>query len=370
MGAEILPGNASGWERAVADALDPSARLGQAIDAIAGTKIVSPPSSWLPFLVYEYGLGELTPYIPNLYDLIREGIYWQRDRGTPAAISRALGWLGYTATIEEANPLRRYWNLFQLEIDRVRDAFADLDRIDGVANLSAPERSVFWRGWHGYDVRPLTYSARSWSESHFGAYSGVRVRDGGAIWSFGRTYEADHTMTEAELTALGVWTDPPATTDLGWDDIAWDGTDASWQSDALVTWGRTTAAGLFDRPMWIEFRDAGDAVIGYRRARAVRYVTETVGGVYKVGQSSLAPSSERQPLIYVEALTGFGDGHGSKAGSFGVVFDCVPLDGETPGLMWARADQLTVPSDPVAVTACDIAFGQTIRERVKALLRF
>jgi len=88
--SDLLPGNATDWERALAEALDTNQSVSPAIIAIRGTKLLAPPPSFLPGLIYEYGLGELTPYVPNLYELIAEGIDWQRVRGTPMAIDLSL----------------------------------------------------------------------------------------------------------------------------------------------------------------------------------------------------------------------------------------------------------------------------------------
>src|SRR5690606_5417373 len=97
----LLPSRSTPLERALSQSIDVYARLDDGISSMRGIKLRNPPPSWLPFLVYEYGLGELTPYVPNLYDLIDEGIRWQRVRGTSASIFRGLAWLGYAAATDE-----------------------------------------------------------------------------------------------------------------------------------------------------------------------------------------------------------------------------------------------------------------------------
>ena len=67
---------------------------------------------------------------------------------------------------------------------------------------------MFWRGFAGYDVRALEYGRGKWGQKFWGSYSGVRLPPGQTKWSFGRRLEITHDMTEAELTALGVWTEP------------------------------------------------------------------------------------------------------------------------------------------------------------------
>lgn len=370
MSGNLLPGSATNWERALADALDTTASLAPSIDAVRGTKIIAPPPSFLPFLIYEYGLGELTPYVPNLYDLIAEGIDWQRVRGTPAAMALALAWLGYTAEIEEESTQRRFWNLFQLELDRVRDSRQDLDRIAGVAMLSVPKRSVFWRGFHGLDIRPLTFSESHYGESHYGEYSGHRLAVGGPLWSFGRRYEFDIAASEADLTELGVWLEPVEDEDLGWGDFSWDSTEASWESSAVRARSEAMASGVIGRQAWFVFFDAENEIIGYRRARAHHFVTSAFAGAYSVLGSAYEPKPTVDTKIYLECQTGFGEGDGRLATSFGVVFDAVPDDPARPGQMWLEAGELIDGSEPVLVSDVDIAFGETIRERVKLLMRF
>jgi hypothetical protein len=368
--SDLLPGNATAWERAVGEALDTNGSVSPAIVAIRGTKLLAPPPSFLPFLVYEYGLGELTPYVPNLYELIAEGIDWQRVRGTSAAIDLALAWLGYAGDVVEASSRRRFWNLFQLHLDRVRDARADLERIAGVAGLSVPSRSVFWRGYHGLNIQPLTFSHGSWGETHFGEFSGRRLKEGGPLWSFGRAYEVDRTLLEADLIELGVWLDPVEDEDLGWGDFTWDSTEASWESSAVRARSEAMASGVMGRRIWFAFFDDAGEVIGYRRARIGRVVAPAAGGPYRVGGADYAPVGVADTRIYAECQTDFGDGDGNVAASFGLVFDAVPADLAKPGLMWLAPDEISGGTEPVAVSSIDIAFGETIRERVKVLLRF
>ncbi|MGV8955977.1 MAG: phage tail protein [Cypionkella sp.] len=369
---ELLPiESTTEWEAATADSLAPIPNVDSSIGLIRGTKLLAPPPSFLPYLIYEYGLGELTPYVPNLYDLIAEGIDWQRVRGTPSAMALALGWLGYTAVIEEEATTRRFWNLFQLRLDRVRDTELDLERIAGVAGLSVPIRSKFWRGFSGLDIRPLTYSESSYSNAHYGEYSGVRLHANGPLWSFGRKYEYDVVANEADLTALGAWLPPiEGEDDLDWGDFTWEETESSWESSAARARSEAMASGVIGRSAWFVFFNAANQPIGYRRARASHFVVPVTDGPYAVGGGDFAPQATVATQIYLEAQTGFGDGSGTLAASFGLVFDASPLDPARPGQQWLTPDEIIGGTAPVAVHPIDIAFGETVRERVKVLLRF
>lgn len=369
--SELLAPSATKWERTVTDTVDTWASLSSPIVAIRGTKIIAPPPQFLPFLIYEYGLGELTPYVPNLYDLIAEGIDWQRVRGTPAAVALGLSWLDYTAALEEERGTRRFWNLFQLKLDRVRDARVDLDRIEGIAKLSVPLRSKFWRGFHGLDIRPLTFSQSSWSNAHYGEYSGVRLRQGGPLWSFGRQYPFDTTVIDADLEELGVFLPPVEDEDLGWGDFSWNDTEASWQSSAALARSQAMASAAIDRPIWFAFMDAGGDVIGYRRARSAHFVAPTLAGPYIIAGQRYSLQETGATMIYTECQTGFGDGDGQVAKSVGLVFDAAPIPSLPPGTAWLAPDQINGDGTaPVAVNPVDIALGESIRERVQVLLRF
>lgn len=365
----LLPNNATPFEIAFSEASDTYTLVDDNVSAMRGIKLINPPPSYLPYLIYEYGLGELTPYVPNLYDLIREGIAWQRVRGTPAAVSLALSWVGYSAQIEEPPARRKRWNLFQLAMDRLRDDEAELIRIEGVAQLSVSLRSVFWRGFHGYDVRALEFGWKRWDSALYGAYSGVRLAPGSVKWSFGRRHDIDHLLTEAELTALGVWLEPVEDDEpLTWGEFPWPATP--WQSSAKQ--GRSVAMleAMDLGTAWAVFKDAAGDVIGYRRARALHPVAVASSGIYSVNGNKLALKSEGATILYVEAMTDFADGFGSVAASVGFILNAIPTDEHPPGARWLPSGGLQQVGPIVAETEISIEFGRTVRERVSAALRF
>ncbi|MBK1868252.1 phage tail protein [Aestuariivirga sp. YIM B02566] len=367
----LLPNNATPFEDALSLAGDMIPRTRNEIDSMRGIKLVNTPPSLLPFLIYEYGLQELTPYVPNLYALIREGIAWQRVRGTPAAMALGLSWINYEAAIEEAPVRRRRWHLFQLHLDRVRDEETpDLERIEGIAGLSPCLRSVFYRGFHGYDVRAHEYGYSTWSRSIYSADSGARLRPGGTKWSFGRSYDFDLALSQADLVTLGVWVEPGEEGDaLGWADITWADAGSSWTSSAAQARRRAMCAGMLDRPVWLELKDGDGLVIGYRRARAACGVVANFSGPYSVNGLHYAPI-ELAEIVYLEFLTGFGDGADRVATSARLVFDAEPIDPAKPGLPWASAAELAGGSPGVAQQAIEIKLGKTVRERFRFILRF
>lgn len=189
------------YEQAIA--YDP--RVANQVDTIRDIKGRQLPG-WLEYLLYEYGLLELTAFVPNAYTLLSEGRQWQIERDTFAAVARGLGWVGAPATIVEAKTVNFWWNNFQLYLYALPAAdYPTLDRIEGIAKLSSPFHSDFRRGVQGYDAPALTADDTKLDGSMLDDDSGVRLRTGGPKWSFGRAYEFDHLLTEAEGVSVGIW---------------------------------------------------------------------------------------------------------------------------------------------------------------------
>lgn len=91
----------------------PSSDTSDAVDLIRTAK-EDAPDDYLPFLIWEYGLEELLPYLPDPRVALNNGLQWQPIRGTPASLTLALSWLGVTAVIEEDDPTSVHWYEFQL----------------------------------------------------------------------------------------------------------------------------------------------------------------------------------------------------------------------------------------------------------------
>ncbi|MFT0861757.1 phage tail protein [Ancylobacter sp. G4_0304] len=378
----LLPTSASLYERTLARAIDPSDELGPVIDAMHGLKINNPPASFLPYIVWEYGLGMLTPFVTNVYELIEAGVDWERERGTPTAADRALGWLGYTATYEYAPPRRRWWNMVQLELDRLPDDEADLPRVNGLMDLSIPFRSDFWRGYHGYDVRAAEAGYSPASACLASDDSGIRVTGGKAKWSFGREVEITHDVTAEDLARLGI-DDPYAITIDGeplfiGEDVfrafggrrQWRGkwTALPWRAPATYAASVLMAQSAGTGPAWAVFLDDGGEVLFCRRCRVRRIVTPAIDGPYACAGGRYAPGVGVH--LYLEALTDFDEAPGTVATSVGFILSAEPLAGHPRGAAHLPPDGLADTSALIAETPIHIEFGRTVRERVACLLRF
>ncbi|MGS1093115.1 phage head spike fiber domain-containing protein [Aquamicrobium terrae] len=370
----LLPSNSTLLERAISEAIDRTPELGPGVNALHSFKLRLPvPESVLPWLVIEYGLGPITPYLPDLATVIEYGVRWNRVKGTPQGIREALSWLGYTYdTLYEAPTHRTRWHLFELELDRFWDGEADLDVIEAVVRLSEPARSPFWRGWREYNVREIEWSKRRWSQAIWGDSSGVRLHDGGVKWSFGRTHEPEggsYDLTYSQLAALGVWSMPSVSGSVSWGAFPWTTPGLSWSSGGDKAWYTVLSAGLLPKSCWVGLLRADGSVIGYRRARAWHSVASEFGGIYEVGGSRYNLAGGNTPRLYVEALTGFGEGIGDEATAWTVVLDGdLPADVK-PGVMWLDGDSL-VGGVRLGTFDMDgsVVLGQTSRERLRCIV--
>lgn len=376
--ARLLPANATPLELLLDEANDPIVALGPEFDAIQSARR-NPPPQILPFIVWQYGLGELTPYLPELYALIDDGVRWQRIRGAPAAIRKGLGWIGYDyARLEEETERvregrnRLLWSLVQIELDRLRDAdLPDLERIAGITQLSLPARSHFVRAWRGYDVRALEPDWSRLDEAILDDHSGARIAPMPQQWSFGRLHEIGEVVLGIdELDPLGAWLPPVAEDAAAWEDV-----DVPWE-DAAFPWALPLVDGrrreLISRLRQLDpvvtFRDAGGGAIGHARAVATP-VSLAASGPYQIAGATYAAEDGLPEALLVHCRTPFGAGAGEEAATAEILFDSARAPGVPPGRLWmAPADR--VGGHAIAQSPVTIPFGLTVREHVRFLLRF
>ena len=384
--ASLLPGNSGLFEKAFETSL--AARwsmLADGVEAIRYDKL-SPPPEMLPHVVWEFGLGELTPYVPNLYDLLREGLVWQRLRGTPAAMALGLGWTGHVAVIEEAWTERRWWNSYQLHFEAL-PLDAALESIEGIARLSTAKRSQLYRATYGYDARACELDQSQTDVCMLDQDSGLAVTDAGTIWSFGRGTEVEHILTEAEGLALGNWiSSARAPVYFGAADFAletmrddaallwtsitipWKDATFPWAADAISQRQSQMAAWFSARTIHIAFRDGSAELIGYRRCRIVRAVNEAFDGAYAFGAKSWSPSPAGRAVL-IEAMTDFEDADGVSAASVSLVVGASMGAEIPPGRLWLQPADLSGGVE-IAATPVTLPLRATVRERITFLMRF
>jgi len=196
----LLPANATPLEQALSLATDPLARLALPADAIRQFK-TDPSDPLLPWLIWEYGLGELLPYLPEPRRAIAEGILWQRLRGTPAALATALSWIGMRATVEQEPPGVHFAE-FQLDPGQALDSDTAIANLIAIARLSAPVRSRLSRIYHGHDLRRVVLDESRLGEALLSDHSGVFWKDGLTKLSFGRVRKFAHPPQDISLVPV------------------------------------------------------------------------------------------------------------------------------------------------------------------------
>ncbi|WP_241516710.1 phage tail protein, partial [Wolbachia sp. wMel_KL] len=131
----LLPPNSTKEERAIVEAIDYKVDPSR----IKGFKFNS-KDEILPWIIEEYGLGEILRWVKDKGKAIREGIKFQRLRGTPASLKIALKWANIEdITIIEEPPGKHF---FELQVG-IRDVPNDffVDAVVELAKLSLPARS-------------------------------------------------------------------------------------------------------------------------------------------------------------------------------------------------------------------------------------
>jgi len=372
MGVTLLPSNATAFDKAASQSIDVRDVLGVEVTNFRSFRYKSLSATAKLALMIEYGLTPLLAFGVTSDQAWSLGRAFLEKRGTAAAVNSGLSMLGLSGSIEE-NPLRRRrWNLFQLGLAALpAQDVPDLRNLAGLTQFAVAERSRFVRGFKFYDVRAAETSYKRTSGAMLSDSSGTRIEDNPVKWSFGRPWDNSHTLTQAELTALGVWIAPST------DPFTWANANFPW-SLATFPWGTPVnsvragimAALLGTMGCWTEFKDSGGNVIGYRKCRALHQVAAagTPPGLYQVGSNGYDLASPSSPLLYAEAMTGFGDGLGHAAATVALRFGATPAAGQKPGAVWLGPGQLTMPLAAVAVTNFNITFRRTVRERVRFLL--
>ncbi|MGB1197043.1 MAG: phage tail protein [Synechococcus sp.] len=173
--ADLLPSNATRLERDLSRSSDVLPTLGPGTQLIRTAKRINIPDDVVPWLIYEYGLGEITPYVPDLRQALVEGVQWQRVRGTRRAVDIGLGWIGFAAEIEESEAATIRWAQFQLGLNQAPNGLGAIDSVVGITRLSSPVRSQLFRVYGGYDYRRFRLddhmlSEGSWLCDHTGTY--------------------------------------------------------------------------------------------------------------------------------------------------------------------------------------------------------
>lgn len=185
---DLLPPNATQLERDFSRACSSLERIGRPVPTIRTAKRVEILDSVVPWLIYEYGLGEILPYIGNNQRrALAEGLLWQRIRGTPEAVRIALGWIGVEGLIDESEGGSARWAEYQLGLSAATSGDEIIDNIVGGTRISSPVRSRLQRIYAVYDFRRFVLDDSLLSDGGIlSDHSGVRPRPDWPQISYGQ----------------------------------------------------------------------------------------------------------------------------------------------------------------------------------------
>jgi len=146
----ILPPNATPMERA----FDAAVPQWDALADQAEPAALRQNASMLPWMAAHWQISQFDRYFEDPRVLLENGLPWLRERGSAAAVRRAMGWLGYRGVkIEEDGAL--------LHIDPGREiTAADLRYLAHVVKASLPLHVRFYRVFHRLDRRVLRTNSR------------------------------------------------------------------------------------------------------------------------------------------------------------------------------------------------------------------
>jgi hypothetical protein len=199
----LLPPGATTFERAIEAATALDARA-PAIRPNARAKLDG-FDPFVPWLIWEYGLGDILPYLSDPQRALREGIRWQRLRGTPEALRLAFSWRDLDGVQVFQEEPGQHFAAFQIDTNAVPQ-LEDIDDLIALARLSAPARSRLARIFHGYDLRRIKLDDTRLGDGLLSDYSGVRHTDGQTRLSFGRVFPATVPALEVR-THAGIFVD-------------------------------------------------------------------------------------------------------------------------------------------------------------------
>jgi hypothetical protein len=136
-------------------------------------------------LLYEYALNFALTGNLDIADIFKEGIQFQRLRGTPAALKMALGWLGLKdVAVEETGPGEHFYE-FQLALEEL-PADLVMDDLVTLIDIAKPLRARLKRIYNPLNDRKiLFFDDNNLDDAYLENESGVHA-DGDLIISIGR----------------------------------------------------------------------------------------------------------------------------------------------------------------------------------------
>ena len=361
MTVSLLPSNATPYQRAIEQACSIVDLADAPVAEMHGIKYRRPLNATIaPHLVLEYGLSPIAEFFGTIEELIDEGRPWQAIRGTPRAKHLALAWIGYDAiTIEDQNAGRRRWHLQTIDMGKLPAAVTEdylLGKAEYLVGLSNRARTVFFRGFHGYDVRALSFGKSTWGNAIWGDSSGVRINGGDVKWSHGRVHGVTGTI------------DPQVYVDLGLDfqdgdGLTWNSPLITWETPGIA-WNAVTDADavrawyIARQAVYFAIRDAAGDPIGYARCFDVADITGT------------EDFDDGSRYLKLAAVIPFGSAPGRIAASIAITIGATAAAGVKPAKRWFAPNELVFPAGETELFAAPLAIDlmKTCRELITVVM--
>ena len=140
--AGLLPSSSTAPRARPSGSMNTLERLAAGAELIRTAKRENIPDSVVPFLIYEYGLGELLPYLSDPVQLLPR-VFCGAPARHASEFQDRLGWIGNDGTIEESEGGTINWSQFQLGLASAPVDLSQTDSVVEIGRLSSPVRSSF-----------------------------------------------------------------------------------------------------------------------------------------------------------------------------------------------------------------------------------
>ena len=140
------------------------------LSGIRDAKSMGQFKSWL---IYEYGLDVLLPFISAENIDLEQGKDWEELRGSLKALTMALEWLGFpNVKVECMGPGKAFFR-YQIDLRRAPEP-EEVEKIKGIAELSSAHRDQLFRIYiKKYDLRNMALGQASLGLSMLSDFSGT-----------------------------------------------------------------------------------------------------------------------------------------------------------------------------------------------------
>ncbi len=200
MTKDLLPFGTTSTAESIARMLDSHGRYAHHIDKIKHIGVTFTPEDWVPWLIWDYGLEEVVPYVRDMQRVLAEGPEWQRTRGTDRAFEIAFTWLNSEGYIDAPDGRHMWWE-YQLGFTQSPSDLEQLKQLVGLSRLSqAAEGELFRIFSEDFDHRPVRMDEHCYDDGLFDGYSGLKMWEGSPLISVGVSQA--HVMGEGHLAPV------------------------------------------------------------------------------------------------------------------------------------------------------------------------